>query len=122
MQDFDAFRKNACGKKYGLNFTKLMTAKSEAMSQSKQADIHEDRQFFCSELVAKSYKVLGLMKDLTKSSTRYYPGCFEPGAQVDNDLKPGITLGPVVNVLADWIYFLDPEQRLSRNASKQDKD
>lgn len=79
LEDFDVFRKKSCGKKYALNFSKLITTKSEAVSQSLQAHISDDRKFFCSELVAKSFKVLGLMKDLSKSSTRYYPGCFEPG-------------------------------------------
>jgi hypothetical protein len=58
----DEFRQQSSGKKYALNIKKIFTNKSEVFSQ--QANIQEDRQFFCSELVAKAYKVLGVMKDL----------------------------------------------------------
>ena len=118
LEAFDLFRRKSCGKEYALNFSKLITTRSEAQSQSHQAHISDDRKFFCSELAAKSFKVLGLMKDLTKSSTRYFPGCFEPGGQVDNDLKDGIRLSPVFSILADWSYFLDPEEQLSHNEER----
>ena len=64
MMALDAFRRNTCGKEYALNLKKIFTAKSEALSLSKQANISADRQFFCSELVAKAFKVLGVLKDL----------------------------------------------------------
>jgi hypothetical protein len=71
------------------------------VSIERQADINEDRMFFCSELVAKAFKVIGVMRDLTKSSTKYFPGSFEPGQQVEQDMKVGAGLGPVMNILAD---------------------
>lgn len=77
LNDFDSFRRNSAGKEYGINLKKIFTSKSEVYSQNNQAYIKDDRQFFCSELVAKSLKVLGLMKHLEKSCTLYYPGCFE---------------------------------------------
>lgn len=76
-----------------------MTTKSEAMSH--QANIHENRQFFCSELVAKAFKVLGVLKDLEKSSTEYYPGSFEQGGAIEQDMIEEASLGPIFNILAD---------------------
>ena len=101
MLALDQFRRNTCGKEYALNLKKILTAKSEALSQGRQAEIKEDRQFFCSELVAKAFKVLGVLKDLQKSCTKYYPGSFEEGQQIDQDLVDGVALSPVINIVVD---------------------
>lgn len=109
----DKFRRNLTGKQYGLSLGKILTTKSDIGSQSRQHEIHEDRQFFCSELVAKALKVLGVIKDLNLSSTKYYPGCFEVGQKVDRNLKDGVCLGPVLNVMADCEARLDPEMKIT---------
>jgi len=38
--------------------------------------IAEDRTFFCSELIAKTFKVCGIMKDVDNASSNYLPGHF----------------------------------------------
>ena len=38
--------------------------------------IEEDRTFFCSELVAKSFKILGIMADDDVASSMFYPHHF----------------------------------------------
>lgn len=42
---------------------------------------------------------MGLLTNLKKSCTQYYPKDFIPGGDLDNDLIPGATMGPVMNVL-----------------------
>ena len=44
------------------------------------------------------------MKDLKKSSTLYFPKDFEENQKIDQDLKDGITLSPVLNILLDREY------------------
>jgi hypothetical protein len=56
--------------------------------------------------VAKAFKVLGVFKDLSKSSTVYYPGSFEPGGIVEQDMIQSAHLGPVFNILADSENYL----------------
>ena len=105
LSELDRFRRNAMGKSYALNLKKIFTNQSEVMSQKRQADIQDDRAFFCSELAAKCLKVLGVMKDLQKSCTLYYPVHFEDGQAVESDLKDGVTLSPTFNILVDRDYF-----------------
>ena len=38
--------------------------------------IAADRTFFCSELVAKAFKILGVLEDDDKSSARFFPSNF----------------------------------------------
>ena len=38
--------------------------------------IDEDRTFFCSELVAKCFKVCGIMEDVEDASSNFFPGHF----------------------------------------------
>ena len=63
----------------------------------KENEIMWDRQYFCSELVAKALKILGLFKDRKKSCTQYFPGCFQDGGQLEKDLN--VKLSPTANIL-----------------------
>ena len=38
--------------------------------------VDENRTFFCSELVAKSYKVLGVIEDDDTACSKFLPGTF----------------------------------------------
>ena len=75
----------------------------------------DDRQFFCSELVAKSYKVLKLLKDMEKSCTSYYPASFGEGGDIDKDLLEGVSLSPIYSVLIDSCYPLSQFEKLGKN-------
>jgi hypothetical protein len=44
--------------------------------QFKKQFVTEDRTFFCSELVAKLCKVLGIIEDNDMSCTKFYPSHF----------------------------------------------
>ena len=54
-----------------------------------------------------------MFKDLSKSSTVYFPGSFEPGGIVDQDMVSSASLGPVFNILADSENYLRPMQSLN---------
>lgn len=65
--------------------------------------MEDNRQFMCSELVAKSLKVLSVIKD-PKGSKNYMPGSFAPkeqGGFIDDMLKDDVSLGPPLNILVD---------------------
>ena len=62
------------GKRYGISAKKLL--KKNTVVKKTGADIEEeDRTFFCSELIAKAYKTIDLLKT-EKSSCQYWPGSF----------------------------------------------
>ena len=67
--------------KYSLSLQKLTKriSSSRSVSLSPRAGrefVNEDRSFFCSELVAKMYKVLGILAT-EMSSGGFYPSDFE---------------------------------------------
>lgn len=47
--------------------------------------IAADRTFFCSELVAKAFKILGIIEDNDTSSAKFYPSHFS--SKYDSFLK-----------------------------------
>jgi sulfatase maturation enzyme AslB (radical SAM superfamily) len=64
----EIFLKEAVGNKYGMSTSKLLFHR-ESIKPKKGAFIDQDRTFFCSELVAKAYKVLGLLADDSRPSS-----------------------------------------------------
>jgi len=94
LDSLDQFRKNALGHKYGLNTLKIAFGGMSFVDEhdGKHSDIEKGRKFFCSELVAKAYKALGVIKDPKKRSCcNFYPGTFAPrefGGDIDNIMAP----------------------------------
>ena len=88
IDNLEQFLKEVLGKKYGLNVEKLKRRQTVAFSGSeKEPDrklINEDRTFFCSELVAKACKVLGILKNTDVSCGRFMPGDFSARASFLN--------------------------------------
>ena len=66
----------------------------------------QNRSYFCSELVAKAFKVLDVLKYREKGSNNYLPGSFEFNRSIDEDLKDEICLGPPLNILINHHSFL----------------
>ena len=68
VDDLEVFLNEAVGRKYGLGGNKLFRRKTE-VGRNMGVNIHidEDRTFFCSELVAKAFKVLGIIENDNKS-------------------------------------------------------
>lgn len=61
MEKLEQFLNEAVGQKFSLNAKKLLTRETEAVKSNVRDHIDEDRTFFCSELLAKGYKVLGIL-------------------------------------------------------------
>ena len=75
VDNLEKFLKEAVGRKYGLGaLTRSETVKKKDGDGTELID--EDREFFCSELVAKAFKVLGIMKNTSKASGKFYPHHF----------------------------------------------
>jgi hypothetical protein len=78
LQTLETFIRSVLGNKYGLSFKNILFARSsiqpppEAAGPSKKDN---KRTFFCSELVAKCYKELGLLK-VDTSCGHFLPGSF----------------------------------------------
>ena len=71
LATLEGFVANNLYKKFGIGIGKLMKFTSKLGPQKEETE----RTFFCSELVAKAYKELGLLEP-AKSATQYWPGCF----------------------------------------------
>lgn len=117
LNDLDQFRRNSVGHAYGLKPSKvLFSQRSEPNISGKHSEISHEREFFCSELIAKAFKVLGVMKNPnSKSSTNYYPGCFAPrelGGVIDNEMASDVALGPALNILVDTRHDLNRDTML----------
>jgi hypothetical protein len=61
VDNLEKFLAEAIGQKYSLNG--LLKRSTTKLVKGKNELIHEDRTFFCSELVAKAYKLLGIIED-----------------------------------------------------------
>lgn len=70
--------------------------------------IAADRTFFCSELVAKAFKILGILEDDDTSSAKFYPSHFS--SKYDDFLKKtkGTTLDSELLVIMDQDDLLNP--------------
>ena len=70
------------GNKYELSANKLKRTQSIDVTDlgidqnGEQRLVAADRTFFCSELVAKAYKILGILENDSKSSSKYFPAHF----------------------------------------------
>ena len=121
LHELDSFRRNSTGLRYGIHPSKLlMTQRSEprASSPKKQHEVDQDRVFFCSELVAKAFKVLELIRDpYEKSSGCYVPGSFVKDSSIDKDMVHSIALGPMVNILVNKDNPLDKDSILQNQRS-----
>lgn len=69
------FIKKNLGKNYELSLGKLVALESEISWDTINKEKNKDRGYFCSELIAKALKSVGLL-DEKKSSGRYWPVDF----------------------------------------------
>ena len=82
VDNLEKFLSQAVGHKYGINVDKLsrnQTIRIKDMGVDENGEqrlIAQDRTFFCSELVAKAFKILGILEDDEKSSAKFFPGDF----------------------------------------------
>ena len=73
VNNLEKFLSEAVGLKYGIGGNKLLKKKTIRMDKIPENKgnqlIEEDRTFFCSELVAKAFKLLGVLEDDDTSCT-----------------------------------------------------
>ena len=74
-QKFLNFVKRNLGKNYDLSALKLFKQESHFDWNNMNKAMEEDRGFFCSELVAKAYKTVGLLEP-KRASSKYWPVDF----------------------------------------------
>lgn len=85
--------------------------------------VDESRTFFCSELIAKAFKVLGVIEDDEKSCATFFPQSFSSKGGQALKMMPGMQLGPELNI----VVKLNPRQseeeqvRDSKRDSKRSK-
>jgi len=83
--------------KYEISWGKLNIDESAPYQPSLNASIHErklikaGRTFFCSELVAKAYKIIKVL-ETNVASARFYPSSFTSENDDKLKLKKGIEL------------------------------
>ena len=88
MEKLENFLQQAVGLQYGLNVrdvlmrrtTKgrcsMMSSIKQDPSDCDQTFIEEGRRFFCSELIAKAYKILGVIENDSTPCSKYFPYHF----------------------------------------------
>ena len=76
MEKLEKFISTVKGNSYNCGLDKLLF-RSDTLAKTVGADDNDQRDFFCSELVAKTFKVLGIIEDDDISCTSYVPGHFD---------------------------------------------
>ena len=70
VDNLERFLKEAVGLKYGIGGNKLLRKQTQKMDEKGSNElIQNGRTFFCSELVAKAFKLLGVIEDDNTSCT-----------------------------------------------------
>lgn len=128
LTDLDMFRRNTIGKRYGLSASKLLfnqpsQTEFDAGRSSRESALHanvdQERQFFCSELIAKAFKVLEVLKNPEKGSNNYFPGSFGFNCSIDSELKDDVALGPPLNILLNQEDDLNKLSHLQQQRQSQ---
>ena len=65
-------------------------------ANSSRMYVEEDRTFFCSELVAKAYKVFGVLEN-KQASSYFLPSTLENDQQLK--FSSGAQLGKLINIV-----------------------
>ena len=102
VNNLEKFLSEAVGLKYGLGGNKLMRKKTTIKSSVDENELIEsDRTFFCSELVAKAFKILGIIEDDDLSCTQFYPHNFSSKGDDMLRLTKGTTITEQLQVIVD---------------------
>ena len=104
VDNLEKFLSEAVGLKYGLGGGKLMRQKTAKLKETETNQlISEERTFFCSELVAKAFKSLGVIADDDTSCAKYFPHHFSSRGDSALKLTPGTVIEPEQMVLVDGL-------------------
>lgn len=102
VDNLEKFLSEAVGLKYGIGGNKLMKKKT-MMKQDNDSNelIDSDRTFFCSELVAKAFKLLGIIEEDETSCTLFYPHHFSSRGDSFLKLTEGTEIGSDMQIIVD---------------------
>lgn len=92
------------GQEYGLTSNKLLRKNTVALDIGEDSDrqmIDKNRTFFCSEVVAKAFKVLGILKKDETSCARFWPNDFSARGGAFLKLTEGTVVGEEQRVIVD---------------------
>ncbi|KAL4428955.1 hypothetical protein ABPG74_011151 [Tetrahymena malaccensis] len=109
LPDFYQFVLSSLGQKYDISVTKLMKKRSSVLNDASRED-----GYFCSELAAKSFKVLGLINP-NKSSCQYWPRSFSEQYESELNLYEGVKLEKERPILLNRHIFHDIQQENEKN-------
>lgn len=99
IDKLEIFLKEAVGNRYGISTSKLLFQRNTIKPKTGKY-IDDDRTFFCSELVAKAYKILGIMEEDGRPCNYFYPSSFSSKSQALN-LANNAILGSELNIVLD---------------------
>lgn len=94
-----------------------MRQKTTRMDKASEKLIEDDRTFFCSELVAKSFKILGILVDDDISCTQFYPHHFTALGDSVLNLDDGVWLEDEVQIVPDH-QCLTPQEHARVTAAE----
>ena len=101
VNNLEKFLSEAVGLKYGIGGNKLLKKKTEKVENTENELINEDRTFFCSELVAKAFKLLGVMENDETSCAQFYPHHFSSRGDSFLKLCPGTKIEAEMQIIVD---------------------
>lgn len=83
IKRLEHFLQEVNGAKYGLRPSQLMRKNTVTKKTNEKGleQIDKDRTFFCSELVAKAYKMCEIMQPTEMASSNFLPGDFSEKAK-----------------------------------------
>lgn len=113
FENLDKFLAEAIGLSYGLSANSIFRRGTVKQINGENNElISEDRTFFCSELVAKAFKLLGIIKDDEVSCTQFYPHHFSGNGESFLKLTEGTSIGSEMQIMMENDSWKDIEQNL----------
>jgi hypothetical protein len=85
LNNLEIFLKEVVGNDYNFSVKQLIKRKTQRNISSDDSEevrlVQEGRAFFCSELVAKCWKVCGIMKSTDQACSNFLPSSFSEEKQ-----------------------------------------
>ena len=107
LETLDKFLDQAMGHKWVLSVDKLtrdQTVKVPNIGTDKNGEerlVDKNRSFICSELVAKAFKILGVLENDNKSCAKFFPSNFSSKKANTLNLTPGTTINNELMIIVD---------------------
>ena len=110
LLELETFIKTVVGNKYHLPIGKVLFHRKTHHQNIKQ------RKFFCSELIAKAYKQIGILES-DKACHRFMPNNFSSSKELT--LKNGANLGEELMIVFDEEDIKKEREKLLPDLEKQ---